>query len=328
MASAKQGNQLQLATLIFFILGNLLLGSILEYFSLSLPFTLQIIISQWGFVGLTVVVYLLLTKSTINPTLLLYKPHIIDILISIGIAFSIMPLLWVINVASQFFVTNSIASSLNSSTDIPFLIILFLAAITPAFLEELLTRSLIIHNFKHHPVFIVALVSGMFFGFIHLNINQFLYAFVMGTIMCYVVIITGSVINSMVIHFTINASGITTLYLFKMVASAFKDIPELQEAMANTTPSNSELVTSLLVVTIIALVFTPIAILLIHLLLKRHNRSFKDSLTLPACEFMGTNLEPSTYNVDFYKKIITPTFILTATIFTIFVILFEFILMK
>jgi len=332
MASAKQGNQLQFITLTFFILGNLFLGTIFEYFSITLPFVGQILIAQWGFVGISVVVYLIVTHAPILPTLFLYKPHILDILLSIGIAFSIMPLLWTINVTSLFFVKSPIASALATSTDLPFLLTLFLVAITPAFLEELLTRSLILHNFKQHPVFIVALISGSFFGFIHLNINQFLYAFVMGLIMSYVIMITGTVIHSMVIHFTINASGVVTLYLFKLLAQTFQDIPELQNAMTGTAiPSNAELLTSLIFVASIALVATPIAGLFIYLLLLRNKKSFKNSLRMPALDFIENNEEVPLENVNSTisstnEKIVTPIFIATIVTFISFVVLFEFIL--
>ena len=49
-----------------------------------------------------------------------------------------------------------------------------------------------------------ALMSGLLFGCFHLNINQALYAFVMGIVFAYMVEATGSLWSSVIAHFAVN----------------------------------------------------------------------------------------------------------------------------
>ena len=54
-----------------------------------------------------------------------------------------------------------------------------------------------------------ALMSGLIFGLMHLNFNQFSYGFVLGVIFAAVVEASGSIYASMAIHFLINFQSAT-----------------------------------------------------------------------------------------------------------------------
>ncbi len=289
MEMTRTGHKLQFITITYFIMLSLILGYIVELNQLEVGIIPGIIIAQYFMVGLMVLLYFFRTKSKPTSTLMMNKIKALDILICIGIGFTVMPpLLGLINVLSQFFVTNQVTMAIAETLKYPFLLTLFLTAVTPAVLEEFLTRSLIISNYKKHSVLIVCLMSGAFFGFVHMNINQFLYAFVMGLIMCYVVMITKSVYSSIIIHFTINATSIVTLYVMDATLRLFDDSGVLMEQMmtesANIT-SEQQLI-SVLVSIIMTLVFTPFAGLLIYALLNRHGKVFRGSLKTRADLFM------------------------------------------
>lgn len=342
MYSVKRGNILQLSALLYLISGNLLFSIIIQSYHINLSLATNLLVSQIGFIGLIIAVYLALTKSPVIPSLHIKKISLIDGLLCVGIAFTIMPLLNFINVASQFIVTNQIQEAVSQSLNYPLIVSLFLMAVLPAFLEELLTRSLIISNYRKQTVLITCLISGLFFGIFHLNVNQFLYAFVMGIVMCYIVMITESVVSSMIIHFTINASGIILLYTVNYVISFFSENEAIMnELMSESTLSNSDLLITLGVVFSVAIVLTPIALLFISILLKRHNKSFKGSFKLPTDVFMGLNKQNSFHTfkegidsalqipsteipVVEKEKIITVPLIITILIFIVFVILNEF----
>ena len=346
MFSVKRGNLFQMITITYFILGNLTLATIISTLQLEVNFISNILMSQLGFVALSVVTYLIVTKSPIKPTLHLYKIRPLDAIICIGIAWSIMPSLSVINVLSQFFVRNQIQDTLLAVLDYPYLFVLLLTSVFPAIFEELLTRSLIISNYRKETVLVTCIISGLFFGFIHLNINQFLYAFVMGALMCYVVLITKSIYSAIIIHFTINATSTTMLYVSNMVIKAFSDNELLiGEIAASTDPTNAQLAIMLVGLTLYAMFFLPIAYLLIRALLKRNDKAFKGSFKLPTEVFMGLNrvsLSDHTFQEDMMEaldqpddlipsvaqeksSIFTPPLLITIAIFIVFSLIIEFL---
>lgn len=287
MYSVTKANRFQLGVISYFIFGNLLFSLILGLLGINPGIVTSILVSQVLMVGLTVVVYKFYTASSWSRDFFIKPLAFTDILICVGIAWTIMPLLSFINVVSQFVVENQIQDALADMLSLPLLVTLFLTGILPATLEELLSRSIILRNYQKKTVMVTCLVSGMFFGFIHLNINQFLYAFVMGAIMSYVVMVTGSILSSMTIHFIINATGTTTLYAVNGFLRLFENNEALlEDIMSTSQPTTMELFISATMMFFMALFFTPVAGILINLLLKRHNKSFKGSLKMYTEDFM------------------------------------------
>lgn len=80
-----------------------------------------------------------------------------------------------------------------------------LSSILPAVCEEFLHRGVLLHagkkcgNTRYSLIF-----SSILFGLMHLNINQFFYAAILGGFMGYVAIISDSIYPSMIIHFMNN----------------------------------------------------------------------------------------------------------------------------
>ena len=306
MNSIKRAQNLQWMTLVYFIFGQLLLSIILSLLDINLSFVASIFLSQYGFIGTVLLAYMVLTQSEIIPTFHLKKLPILEGLMAIALAWTIMPLLSLINILSQFFVTNQIQDAMYEAMSLPFLVSLFLIGVTPAVLEELLTRSLILSNFKQQPLWLACLASGLFFGFVHLNINQFLYAFVMGVVMCFLVAVTGSIFTSMLIHFTINATGITMLYLVQFILSFFDEEGDLfTQYMGNTAATPQELAISAFMMLVMSAFFLPVAFLLIQALLKRHGKTFKAAFTLNTEDFMNPKV-PQVFTLEDSKPLSEP----------------------
>lgn len=343
MDYTNRGHRFQLMTLAYFVIASLVISFFISLFKIELGIIPNIILSQYFMVGLAVITFIGVTHSPIKETLRFKSLPIVEILICIGIAWTIMPLLSFINILSQFFVTNQTTEVIASTLEYPMLLTLALTAVTPAVLEEFLTRSIIISNYKKHSVLIVCLLSGIFFGCIHMNINQFLYALVMGLVMCYVVMVTESVLSSMIIHFTINATGITSLYLTKFFMTRLDGSGSLMDEVMNQSANTSttELLLSLVFIFFVMLFLTPLSVLLINTLIKRHNKSFKGSLKLPAEVFMNIMPKPEedhTFSKDIQgalnetskitppvstQKIITPVYMAAILVFLVFAVLTE-----
>lgn len=85
---------------------------------------------------------------------------------------------------------------------------IFLTAVLPGICEEICHRGLLVNGFKQlSPVKTVILV-GLLFGLMHLNVQQFFYASVIGMFLTALVYLTGSIIPSMIVHFLNNFIGL------------------------------------------------------------------------------------------------------------------------
>lgn len=92
-------------------------------------------------------------------------------------------------------------------------------AVTPALVEEFATRGMVLGASKKHGEFFGLIVSAFFFSFLHGNLVQIPFAFVMGIVIGYAAIKTGSIIPGMVIHFLNNAIAVSLSYTMDRVES-------------------------------------------------------------------------------------------------------------
>jgi hypothetical protein len=82
-------------------------------------------------------------------------------------------------------------------------------------------RGVILGNYKHVSIKKAALMNGLMFGILHLNINQFVYAFVLGVVMAYIVYYTGSIFPSMLLHFCINGISAFASWVVQVFSKYF-----------------------------------------------------------------------------------------------------------
>ncbi|MCQ2564674.1 MAG: CPBP family intramembrane metalloprotease [Clostridia bacterium] len=82
---------------------------------------------------------------------------------------------------------------------------LIFTCLFPALFEEFLHRGILLNAGKKYGNTRVALlISSLLFGLMHLNINQFFYAAILGFLMGNVVLASNSIIPSIIIHFINN----------------------------------------------------------------------------------------------------------------------------
>ena len=80
-----------------------------------------------------------------------------------------------------------------------------LSCVLPGFCEEFLHRGIMLHASKKcGNTRYVLISSSILFGLMHLNINQFFYAAILGFLMGYVSIVSDSIYPSIIIHFMNN----------------------------------------------------------------------------------------------------------------------------
>lgn len=157
-------------------------------------------------------------KHKINFKFKLDKRLIKNILISIAIGFVIQPFgMGLSAISSMFAKSNSVADLITQlDPNSNYFIIALEFGLLPAIIEELIFRDLFFNNLnKRYSVIVSAIISGLFFGIYHMNIQQAVYAFAIGYIFALIYNRTRNVLYVMIIHFTIDFSQ--TLLAFSLL---------------------------------------------------------------------------------------------------------------
>jgi len=114
-------------------------------------------------------------------------------------------------------------SILNPTSWGTYFLCVLLLAIMPAIGEELLFRGMILHGLRTRFNDISAvLMSALMFAIMHGNLQQFVYPFLLGIIMGWIVLRTGSLISSIVVHFTNNFIVVTFSFIQNMTGFSFE----------------------------------------------------------------------------------------------------------
>lgn len=174
------------------------------------------------------IIYLIITKQSIKNVLKLNKLYFKDALLIILLAFVCQPIMTFFSLISQFFFENEIGNFVTGIVDSPYIILLLLIAVLPAITEEITIRGVVLSGYEDKNIYLAASITGLLFGIMHLDPQQFLYAAVLGFVLALVVRITNSIFASALIHFLINGTSITLQKLLSF-------IPESTSVMEQAT---------------------------------------------------------------------------------------------
>ena len=201
-----------------------------------------VIFSQ-AILALPAVIYMVVRRLPYAATVRFKKMKIADMLLAVLFGILVQPAITLINAISMVFSKNITGASVfEIAESVPFLVGIFLVAVMPAVLEETVYRGVFYNEYsKINPVK-AALISGLMFGIMHGNINQFCYAAVLGIVFAFLIEATGSIISTMLVHFWINSSSVVMLYLYPKlyeVAKAYYNMYKEyeNEAMASALES-------------------------------------------------------------------------------------------
>lgn len=196
-----------------------------------------------------VLVYLVCIRGRIleEMQVKLLSAPVVLLLVLFGIL--ILPVTTWLNLFSLLFSTNQVAAGLEGAGSYSFWRNLLYIAIVPAVSEEFMFRGIFFHGYRKAGILKAALVSGLCFGLLHLNLNQFVYAFVLGVIFALVVEATGSVTASMIPHFVVNCSSVFSMMMLEVLEQS--GAAELTEEVSVTS---QQVIAVLGVYTVIALV--------------------------------------------------------------------------
>jgi membrane protease YdiL (CAAX protease family) len=86
-------------------------------------------------------------------------------------------------------------------------------AILPAICEELVFRGVITNGLKSYGTKTAVILSAVMFAIMHQNLQQLIYQMFLGAVMAYIILKTGSIIYTMLLHFFNNFVIIFNSYL-------------------------------------------------------------------------------------------------------------------
>lgn len=134
-----------------------------------------------------------------------------SILCLFGLVAAVEPLIAFVNYVSSMLFGNAVESMAADLFSVPVAANVLLVAILPAFGEELVFRGIYYNGYRKHGFWKAMLVSGLFFGLLHMNWNQFSYGFLLGMILAVVMEATESIYAPMLVHFGINIQSVMML---------------------------------------------------------------------------------------------------------------------
>lgn len=173
------------------------------------------------------IIYLIITKQSARKVLKLNKLYFKDSLLIILLAFVCQPIMAFLSLLSQFFFNNAIGDFMTEIVNTPYILLLLLVAVLPAITEEITIRGVVLSGYEDKNIYLSCIVTGLFFGIMHLDPQQFLYASVLGIVLALVVRITNSIFAASLIHFLINGTSVT---LQKLISLAPKSTLIMEEA--------------------------------------------------------------------------------------------------
>lgn len=207
------------------------------------------------------VVFVLATRTKWRDMLKLNKIRISTILIVILFTFLCMPLVTVVNLATQFFVENAVEASSTMFMMMPFGVTFFIIAIYAPVCEEVVFRGVAYESLKKDmSVFKAMCISAVFFGLAHMNFNQAAYALLLGIILVMVREAAGSLWATILVHVVFNGWNVVLMYAGEWIEEAFPNLAGESAAVMQTTAERNEMLAQMLGVYIpIAAVTTVLA---------------------------------------------------------------------
>ena len=210
--NSKKANRLFLSVvLMHFVLIFVLIVSS-QFFSLGI--VLNLLVSQLTIL-LPACISIFLNKKKIEISDLGFqKMKLSTVFLTILYTLLCMPLITVVNAITMLFVDNTVIAISSEILALPFPVSLLIIAMIGPFSEEFVFRGIMYHSYRKDGNALGAVVlSALVFGFMHMNLNQAGYAFVIGIALAVLMIATGSIWAPMVMHFMINGQSVCMMYL-------------------------------------------------------------------------------------------------------------------
>ena len=294
MNEKRYANLLFLTVVLLALLANIFI-SLLNIKGIQIPIILNLLISQLIILVPGLLFYLNLSKDGEFPKIY-GRIRLVSVLLLIVFTWLIMPLVMAANVFSQLFTKNEVMSISGSVLDMPMIPMVLIMGIIGPFCEEFVFRGIINSCFvKSSERYILSgVISGLFFGLMHMNFNQFCYAFVLGVIFALINEVLESAWPSFICHAVVNTQNVIMLYAMNafMEMTAGTGLFETYDSMMNEQSGASQYTKVFIIIMFIGLILVSLASMILAVLLlygicslegkkDRFRLVFKKTNTLP-----------------------------------------------
>lgn len=214
MSQIKSVNRLFLAVIVIYIgvsLGFGVLTSLIPALA-NLPIYVSLLLSQ-ALIFTPCIVYCKWKKIKIREFIPYRKINISTIVLVIICTYLMYPLIVVLNAISMLFSTSGTANVMQLMQGQNVILSTLFMAVMPACVEEFMFRGVLFQTYRKSKMLPAILLSAFLFGCMHMNLNQFIYAFVLGVYLSFLVEATGSIFSSMLAHFTLNFTSVVISFL-------------------------------------------------------------------------------------------------------------------
>ena len=256
---------------ISYILLSILAGAVIGVMDINMPLWGSYLISQ-AIVLLPALIYVAIHKINIIACMPYRRLRISDGLLSLLFGYALVPTMLFVSNLTSLFSTNYVQDSVQELIAYPFVVQLLIIAVLPACVEEFVFRGLIYHSYRKNGILGAAVLSGLVFGLMHLNINQLSYALLMGIVFALLVEATGSMYSSMLAHFAANSYSIIMMQLVSMTSGGSELLEQSAQAAESSMNSVPVIIAQLVMLGLVAAGFLGIAYLLFKKIAVRNGR--------------------------------------------------------
>lgn len=214
MSQNKSVNRLFLLVVVIYIgvsLGTSLLTSLIPVLQ-ELPIYASLLLSQ-ALIFVPCFVYCKWKKIKIREFIPYRKINFVTIILVVICTYLMYPLIIVLNAISMLFSTSGTANVMELMQGQNFILSTLFMAVMPACVEEFMFRGVLFQTYRRSKMLPAVLLSAFMFGCMHMNLNQFMYAFALGVYLAFLVEATGSILSSMLAHFTLNFTSVALSFL-------------------------------------------------------------------------------------------------------------------
>lgn len=265
---AKGSNRLFLSLVLTHIVVAVIL-ELLEMKNIASSMTTRIILSELTIV-VPALIYSLIGNLDLKEWIPVRRLKFGDLILIILFTYAMMPFITVINLVSQLFVENAVTTNMfEEAMNLPVFASIFYMGILGPLCEELVFRGFIYQGYrKSGNIFGGMLLSGLLFGLLHLNFNQFCYATVLGAIFVMLYEATGNFWAPFIGHMVINTHN--TLLMIETKKAYERLGLDITQAI-NVEVSTTEKLLMIAIFMAFGTAFTLLAAFLFMLILKRNN---------------------------------------------------------
>ncbi len=201
----------------------------------------------------------------------------LTLILVIPFTYMMLPLIAACNAFTLIFTDIVVVSASDKIVSLPVTVTFMIIAVFGPFTEELTFRDCEYAGLRNSGnVRMAIVVQALMFGLMHLNLNQFIYAFVIGIAVGILGEFTGSIIPGFLAHLIINGSSVVSMYYFSDTETASAQL------------SGAEAFAAMNIYSLVAVFTTAIAILILFAIacIENGGRERLDSIIRPARRYM------------------------------------------